>query len=155
WQPAEDILPARFGSVLLITVHPERLASAALSLTRNLIAMGDDVESIAAAFAVARPDVPKAAPPTPSLPGRWACLFQPSTSAVWFRVHEGAEERQRHRRKYAAGELGTDKSFYFRGPAGRLNLRTQNLMMFSQVAEGVDDETWIHHLRQHDYSRWF
>jgi hypothetical protein len=27
--------------------------------------------------------------------------------------------------------------------------------MFSQIADGVDDETWCHHLRQHDYSRWF
>jgi hypothetical protein len=26
--------------------------------------------------------------------------------------------------------------------------------MFRQLAEGVDDETWLHHLRQGDYSRW-
>lgn len=24
-----------------------------------------------------------------------------------------------------------------------------------QLADGVDDETWMHHLRQGDYSRWF
>jgi hypothetical protein len=24
-----------------------------------------------------------------------------------------------------------------------------------QLADGVDDETWLHHLRQQDYSRWF
>jgi hypothetical protein len=23
------------------------------------------------------------------------------------------------------------------------------------MAEGVDDETWLHHLQQGDYSRWF
>ena len=28
-------------------------------------------------------------------------------------------ERLRHRRKYAEGELGTDKSFYFRGAEGQ------------------------------------
>jgi len=27
--------------------------------------------------------------------------------------------------------------------------------MFLQVAEGVDDATWLHHLRAGDYSRWF
>ena len=65
-----------------------------------------------------------------------------------------AEKSERHRRKYAVGELGEDKSFYFRGPSSALNLRAQNLMMFLQIVDGVDDETWLHHLRRHDYSRW-
>ena len=58
-------------------------------------------------------------------------------------------------RKYAEGDLGEDKSFYFRGPEGKLNLRAQNLLLFIQLAEGVDDDTWLHHLRQGDYARWF
>jgi len=28
-------------------------------------------------------------------------------------------------------------------------------MTFIQLAEGVDDETWLYHLRQSDYSDWF
>ena len=63
-------------------------------------------------------------------------------------------EHKRHVRKYAEGELGPDRSFYFRGPDDRLNLRAQNLQLFLQVADGVDDDTWLHHLRQRDYSRW-
>ena len=63
-------------------------------------------------------------------------------------------ERQRHRRKYAEGELPPERSFYFRGPDGKLNLRAQNLIVFRQLADGIDDETWLHHLRQGDYSRW-
>ena len=62
---------------------------------------------------------------------------------------------RRHRRKYASGELGEDKSFYFRGPGGKLNLRAQNLTLFTQIAEGVDEETWLHHLRKNVYSQWF
>jgi len=27
--------------------------------------------------------------------------------------------------------------------------------LFIQIAEGIDDDTWLHHLRQGDYSRWF
>jgi len=50
--------------------------------------------------------------------------------------------------------LDEDRSFYFRGPQGRLNLRAQNLALFIQIAEGVDDSTWLHHLRAGDYSRW-
>jgi hypothetical protein len=84
---------------------------------------------------------------------------------VWFRAAGGAPvryrvyaphfERRRHVRKYAAGELGPDKSFFFRGPDAKLNLRAQNLQMFLQVADGVDDDTWLYHLLRGDYSRWF
>ena len=63
-------------------------------------------------------------------------------------------QRLRHSRKYAEGELGEDKSFYFRGPKGNLNLRAQNLILFLQLAEGVDEDTWLYHLRSGDYSRW-
>jgi hypothetical protein len=50
--------------------------------------------------------------------------------------------------------LGEDKSFYFRGPDAALNLRAQNLAIFPQIAEGIDDRTWLHHLRAGDYSQW-
>lgn len=64
-------------------------------------------------------------------------------------------ERRRHRRHYSQGELGPDKSFYFRGPDGRLQLRAQNLQVFLQMADGVDDATWTHHLENGDIAAWF
>lgn len=57
-------------------------------------------------------------------------------------------------RKYAEGDLGDDRCFYFRGEDDQLNLKAQNLIMFIQLAEGVDDRTWLHHLHQQDYSNW-
>jgi hypothetical protein len=65
------------------------------------------------------------------------------------------QAHRRHTRKYAEGDLGEDLSFYFRGPDGTLNLRAQNLALFVQIAKGVDDRTWEHHLRASDYSAWF
>lgn len=62
---------------------------------------------------------------------------------------------QRHRRKYAKGELAPEKSFYFRGKDAKLNLRASNLIMFSEIARGIDDETWLYHLRKGDYRHWF
>ena len=59
----------------------------------------------------------------------------------------------RHKRKYARGELG-DKSFYFRGRSGALHLRAANLAMFVLMANGVDDDSWLFHLRAGDYSHW-
>jgi hypothetical protein len=64
-------------------------------------------------------------------------------------------ERHRHRRKYAEGQLPPDRSFYFQGPQHKMNLRAQNLLLFLQIGDGVDDETWQYHLRQGDVSRWF
>jgi len=64
-------------------------------------------------------------------------------------------ERQRHKRKYAQGELAEERSFYFRGPQNKLNLRAHNLATFLQIADGIDDETWLFHLSRGDVSRWF
>jgi hypothetical protein len=83
----------------------------------------------------------------------WRPALEPGPVPV--RLALPKAEHLRHRRKYAKGNLGTDKSFYFRGPEGRLKLRAQNLQLFVQIAEGVDDETWLFHLRNGDYARWF
>jgi len=66
----------------------------------------------------------------------------------------GKAQHRRHRRKYAAGDLA-DEAFVFRGREGKLKLRAQNLSIFLQMAEGVDEDTWAHHLDQSDYSKWF
>jgi hypothetical protein len=63
-------------------------------------------------------------------------------------------ERIRHHRKYAEGDLRYH-SFYFRGPGGGHNLKAQNLAVFCQIAAGIDDATWLFHLKRNDYSRWF
>jgi hypothetical protein len=66
----------------------------------------------------------------------------------------GRAQRLRHRRKYVEGDMRYH-SFYFRGPRGHQNLKAHNLIAFSQIADGVDEETWLFHLRRGDYSRWF
>jgi hydroxymethylpyrimidine pyrophosphatase-like HAD family hydrolase len=57
-------------------------------------------------------------------------------------------------RKYAAGDLGIARSFYFRGPENRLNTRAKNLLSFTHLARTIDEDTWMFHLRRGDYSRW-
>jgi hypothetical protein len=63
-------------------------------------------------------------------------------------------ERRRHTRKYAEGELPPERSFFFRGPQNKLKLRAHNLILFLQMADGVDADTWTYHLRNGDYSEW-
>ena len=71
-----------------------------------------------------------------------------------FRVAPRRSEHRRHVRKYARGDL-EDRLFYFRGPQDRLNLRAYNVHAFSEMARGVDLETWSYHFQRGDYSRWF
>ena len=73
---------------------------------------------------------------------------------VRFRIGKRRVEHRRHVRKYTEGELPPDRSFFFRGPAGALNLRAANLARFVELAEGVDEATWAHHLGRGDYSEW-
>src|SRR5207244_4830344 len=42
----------------------------------------------------------------------------------------------------------------FRGPGERQNLRAQNLTAFFQLLVGVDEETFLYHLRRGDYGAW-
>jgi hypothetical protein len=51
--------------------------------------------------------------------------------------------------------MDPEHRFYFRGPKGELKLPAQNLRIFMQVGEGVDDVTWLHHLKKGDYAHWF
>jgi hydroxymethylpyrimidine pyrophosphatase-like HAD family hydrolase/energy-coupling factor transporter ATP-binding protein EcfA2 len=145
--------PSDLPATVLITVHPESVQTQALKTLEAVVALGDEAEQViaacCAALGIATPPVPK-----------------PKDDEVLFwRCHEAArprpikpiksrQARKRHSRKYAEGELGPDRSFYFKGPKGALNLRAQNLMLFVQIGAGVDDATWDHHLRAGDYSQW-
>lgn len=158
--PADDIvLPEPIlnapHSLLLITVHPERLAAQVLRQIDTFIVVGDEPGAMLKSFA-ARSGRPVPTLARDALPSGEALIWRPDCEQPPQRLRSipPKTERRRHRRKYATGELGEDKSFYFRGPDGRLNLRAQNLQLFLQLADGVDDETWSYHLGKQDYSEW-
>jgi hypothetical protein len=147
-------VPDAFAGTMLVTVHPESVAPAALAAVEVLIAIGGDpgrtFHGFGEGLATQVPAVHGPLAPGEALVWFRECGGEP----VRFRPEMASIERRRHRRKYAEGELGPDRSFYFRGPDGRLKLRAMNLTLFIQLAEGVDDETWLYHLRRSDYSRW-
>lgn len=156
WLPADGTLPRELQNSILITVHPELLAPTLLERVNTIMILGANAEESLKSYADAvHADLPSYEP-VPLEPGE-LLLWQRDSDAPpkVVKVHPGQMEHQRHSRKYATGELPPDRSFYFRGPKGKMNLRAQNLMLFLQMADGVDDETWEFHLRQGDYSRWF
>ena len=94
-------------------------------------------------------------PDVKKLPSGDTILWRAGTHAAML-VHSEPpkSERKRHSRKYSEGNLGPERSFYFRGPEGKLNLKAHNLVLFLQIAEGVDDETWEFHRKSGDFSKW-
>ncbi len=143
-------------STLFITAHIPHVSKQILAIIDVVIGVGTDAPSTLRDFAqTAGQNVPETVP----------SALEKGEALVWFRRTEQApvrikpaqskQEHRRHRRKYAEGDLGEDNSFYFRGPQGKLKLRAQNLALFAQIAQGVDDETWLFHLHKGDYSRWF
>lgn len=139
----------------MITVHPEHVSPEALHNIEYVVALGAEADRTVASFCAM---IGEPAPPSFAKPlERGQALFcsRGGRQRRLISLLPPSQQRQRHSRKYAEGELGEDKSFYFRGAAGALNLRAQNLSMFLQIAEGIDDATWLYHLRSGDYSRWF
>jgi hydroxymethylpyrimidine pyrophosphatase-like HAD family hydrolase len=156
WHPATLTLPQRLEGLILITVHPGSVAQALLSAVDLVLAVGESPEQTIRDFCKAVDERPPKVAPTTLEPLEVLAWWRRSQDPpVRVRCIPQRSERRRHSRKYAEGNLGPDRSFHFRGPEGKLNLRAQNLNLFLQLADGVDDETWMHHLRQGDYSEWF
>lgn len=141
--------------MIYVTVHPDSVAPAVLKNVSVVAALGDAPASAIEKFCRVTGLAAPASPSHQVEPGQallWFC--QSNDPPFVLNIAPSHTERRRHRRKYAAGELPPERSFFFRGPDGKLNLRAQNLILFNQIAEGVDDDTWLHHLQQQDYSKW-
>jgi hydroxymethylpyrimidine pyrophosphatase-like HAD family hydrolase len=155
WGHATAVLPVRLRETILVTVHPDHVAPAILAPIDVVVAIGHSPERTFESFA-------KATGRTLAWPEE--LTYQAGRVVAWFGGDEhppfamhtepGRAERIRHHRKYAEGDLRWD-SFYFRGPDGHHNLKAQNLVVFCQIAQGIDEWTWMFHLHRGDYSRWF
>lgn len=153
--PAATGLTQGATGMMYVTVHPDQIDPSILKTVDLVFALGQSPGNTIGAFCRT---LGEDAPELPSVE------LKPGQTLMWHRtsgadpavleIAPSTSERRRHRRKYAEGELPPDRSFYFKGPAGRLNLRAQNLLLFMQLGEGVDAETWQYHLKAHDYSTW-
>jgi hydroxymethylpyrimidine pyrophosphatase-like HAD family hydrolase len=150
-----NALSSEISSAVFITTHPRHLSASALAMVRTLIVVGPTapqvLEDFCRAVGISVPPLPPELEADTVL--AWDRFLDAPPEAVT--VGKAKNAHQRHTRKYAEGQLGEDKSFYFRGAAGALNLRAFNLATFLQLAQGVDDDTWQFHLQRGDYARWF
>jgi hypothetical protein len=150
-----QVIPDDLSATIFITVHPEAISLTALLKVETVIALGEDAAEVISSFCQAIGIDPPSVKVQPKddevLVWRRNSGEQPRPVVA----KRPRQARKRHTRKYADGNLGEDISFYFRGPDDALNLRAQNLMRFVEIARGIDDRTWMHHLRRGDYSDWF
>lgn len=156
WKPATGLFPEHMHNTLFITVEPNLLAQSLLERINTVLITGAAAKDTLDSFAIAANISPPHLDPVDLKAGEllmWRCREE--SEPITFRGYTSKLESHRHHRKYAMGELPADRCFYFRGADGHLNLRAQNLMIFLQLAEGVDDVTWDHHLKNSDYEQWF
>jgi hydroxymethylpyrimidine pyrophosphatase-like HAD family hydrolase len=155
WQPAELGLPQRLDGTLMVSVTPAMIAGAALRLIDSLIVIGEKPREMVDEFAKANGESPPKVP-LEKIPQGEALLWHKGSGQSPCRVvlEPSRTERRRHLRKYAEGSLPEDRSFYFKGPEGKLNLRAHNLIVFTDLADGVDQDTWLYHWRRGDVSGW-
>lgn len=150
------VLPRWVDGLIMATVNPEHVSPTALWLADTVVTFGDAAASGLERYCQAIGEPPPQGAPR-KLPAGAALAFRRAggRDLVRFQIAGGASERRPHLRRWAESELDAANSFYFRGPKGRLRLRAATLQRFVLLAEGVDEDTWQHHLRQGDYSAWF
>jgi HAD superfamily hydrolase (TIGR01484 family) len=153
WDPGGAAVPADLEGFLFVTTHPDQVSHRMLGCVDRLLVVGKNASKAVEAFCHARNmgmpgDIPEVAP------GEVLVLGPCHGPLRKLQVIAGTGDRRRHRRKYAQGRLGADTSFYFRGADKKLNLRAHNLTMFVELADGVDEATWVWHREQRDYSQW-
>lgn len=156
WGLAGLSLPQKLGETLIVTVHSGNVAPAILSMIDVAIAVGSSPLDTLQEFGTAAGKLPFSLLPDqlPNSDGDVTCwLVQSGQDPFPMHVTHGKADRIRHFRKYAVGDLKGQR-FWFRGPRERHNLSAPNLSLFCHIGRGIDEETWLFHLRRGDYSRW-
>ncbi|MDQ5967573.1 MAG: hypothetical protein QG625_3730 [Cyanobacteriota bacterium erpe_2018_sw_39hr_WHONDRS-SW48-000098_B_bin.30] len=154
WEGVPHTMPVEMREFIMITVHPETVSQVARDKVDTVIAVGEDPRGTLTNFEAS------AGQDFDGIENK----MQEGKVMVWSRalsprVHfvtplPGSTERRRHVKKYAEGDV-KEGCFYFRGPDKKLNIKAQNLSIFSQIAAGVDDDTWLYHLQNGEYTVWF
>ena len=155
WRPTDQTLPERLDGVLAVSVSPKLVAPSVLRALDTIVVLGDRPREMLREFTDANRIAPVEGAPE-ALEAGTGLLWNKAAGGepTLVRLEPSRTERRRHLRKYAEGELPEERSFYFRGPEGKLNLRAHNLILFMDLADGVDDETWLFHLRRGEISQW-
>ncbi len=156
WEPVKELHLDKLSSVMYITAFIDRLPESLLDSIDLFVAIADRPMKYLHEFcALVGAEKPELAEPSDQQEHRAVAWWRNSDRAFWFQRLPPSEEHQRHRHGYLEGDMDLEHRFWFRGPRDELKLGVQNLKLFMQIGEGVDDETWHYHLKAGDYANWF
>jgi len=150
--PAQAMFDFEWRGVCLITNEPERVAPEIMRLTGHVLSTS--AEALARTLPLLGCPPVSVAELSPGEALDVPLGYGAPDRVRRFRVARRETNHKRHVKKYATGKLPPERSFRFRGPDGALDLVAHNLETFTMLAKGVDDRTWLHHLRSGDIARW-
>ncbi|MDQ0391076.1 HAD-IIB family hydrolase [Labrys monachus] len=145
------------SGTVLITAYPQALARPILDTIDLVIALGDEPSATLAAVGRSM-HLPLPASQVEAAGGEalfWTCRSGAASVPVPVRVGLPIQAHRRHAGKYAVGDVGPARSFYFHNPLNGSMAKAENLFKFVDVAGTIDDVTWQRHLAAGDYSAWF
>lgn len=152
--PAEMLLPMETGGNILITVDPSHLAKHVLQAVDFVIATGTRAHEVLIRTASILEEQPPVIPPfdsTERIAFLWSRQAAEATPMI---IVPPKIAHRRHRRKYAQGDLGQERSFYFCSAIQECNLCASNLIEFLQIGDQIEENAWRAHLERGDYTRW-
>jgi hydroxymethylpyrimidine pyrophosphatase-like HAD family hydrolase len=155
WSPPAANSLDHVTGLAMVTVHPASISRPVLAGVDLFLAMGREIMKTVSDFLRMRGETPPEVKSEVADGEALALWVGADRPPLVVKPVPSRTEQRRHRRKYAEGRLPEDRNFVFRGPKGKLQLRAYNLITFLELADGVDDATFLHHLRGHEYSRWF
>ncbi|MFL5743124.1 MAG: HAD-IIB family hydrolase [Niastella sp.] len=152
--PSYYAIPDDFKNFAFVSISTEGMNEAVLNKITLIISMGDDAAKAIGEFSQFRKIHLDQNAVTPLQKGQaWVWDVADGNEPVLIKTGIPVHLQQRHKKKYATGDMDYN-SFYFRGPENKLNLKAYNLVVFTQMAAGIDEETWYYHLIRKDYSNW-
>lgn len=153
---------ARMGTALaraheglvLATIDPDWLPRVAINAMDHVLSFGSTASDL----------LEKSLAPL-ALPRSFSGRLSPDEALLWsreaptvlriLRIDGPRHGHERHRGKYAVGDVGEAHSFYFGwSPDGRV-FRACNLAEFVSKGDLLPDEIWLRHLHAGDFAAWF
>jgi len=155
WSSIIEPIWHEVGAFIAVTINPGEISKFVLEDIDLILAVGECPAETMSVFARNLGVASISNEPDKLRYGQTEAWFRRENAcSIKLNLVDTPLRHKRHLRKYAEGNLGKQRSFYFTGKKNNLKIRCQNLFLFMQIGEGLDDETWLFHLRRGDYSAW-